>query len=55
MNILPMNPRYHTLSDGWKYVPASETDICKTFKRERERLALEAKKSKPNKIAELLK
>lgn len=39
MKLLPMNPIHYVLSADWKYVPAGQTDIRKTFKRIREKLA----------------
>lgn len=52
MKLIKPNPVHHTLSPDWKYIGANKTDVAKTFKRYRDRLAAEAK-LKPSKIREL--
>lgn len=37
----------------WKYIPASKTDISKTFARERKRLAEEASHQPPSNVRDL--
>jgi hypothetical protein len=51
MKLLQPDPIHIKLHEGWKYVNSGKTDISKTFKRERERLAL--LKQKPAKVREL--
>lgn len=52
MKLLQPNPIHHTLSPDWKYINSGKTDIKKTFKRWRDKLAAE-EKAKPSKIREL--
>lgn len=52
MKLLQPDPIHHTLSPDWKYVQSGKTDIRRTFKRWRDRIAAE-EKVKPNKIREL--
>jgi len=52
MRILNPDPIHIKLPEGWKYIHSSRTDISKTFKRERERLAA-LQKQKPAKVREL--
>lgn len=51
MKLLPQNPVHCALSPDWKYISASKTDIRKTFKKQRELIALQ--KAKPSKVREL--
>lgn len=55
MKLLKPNPIHYQLASDWKYIPASKTDIKKTIKKERDRLAklIQEQKAKPNKIREL--
>ena len=55
MKLLQPDPKHYQLAPDWKYTPASKTDIKKTIRKERERLAKQAleQKTKPNKIREL--
>lgn len=55
MKLLKPNPIHIRLDDDWKYVHSSRTNILKTFKKERERLAkmIQEQKIKPSKIREL--
>lgn len=55
MKLLQPDPIHIKLSEGWKYVHSSKTDVSKTIKRERERLAklIQEQKTKPNKVREL--
>jgi hypothetical protein len=52
MRLLQPDPKIHQLDKDWKYVPSNKTDIRKTFRRVRDRLAEEAK-FKPAKVREL--
>lgn len=55
MKLLQPDPIHYKLASDWKYIPASKTDIKKTIKKERDRLAklVLEQKAKPNKIREL--
>lgn len=48
MKLLQQNPIHHQLANDWKYVSSGNTDIKKTFKRIKEKLA--EKKAAPTKI-----
>lgn len=50
MKLLPQNPLHCQLAPDWKYVRSDKTDIRKTFKKQRELIALAVK---PNKVREL--
>ena len=50
MKLLPPNPIHYQLSPDWKYVNSGATDIRKTFRRIRERMAQQ--KLKPSKVRE---
>lgn len=52
MKLLKPNPQYYELHPDWKYVPSGSTDIRKTFRKIRERMAAELRKSQP-KVREL--
>lgn len=54
MKLLQPNPVHIQLSSDWKYVPASRTNISKTFQKERARLAkiISDQKIKPSKVRE---
>lgn len=54
MKILPVDPVHMKLAADWKYVPSNKTDISKTFRRERARLAI-LEKLTPSKIREFKK
>lgn len=51
MKLLQPNPVHHSLATDWKYVQSGNTDIRKTFKRIREKIALQ--KTAPTKIRQL--
>lgn len=51
MRLLPQNPLHCQLSPDWKYTRSEKTDIRKTFKKQRDLIALQ--KAKPNKVREL--
>lgn len=52
MKLLIPDPIHIKLPEGWRYIHSSKTDISKTIKRERERLAA-LQKLKPAKVREL--
>lgn len=53
MKLLPQKLELHQLSPDWKYISASKTDVAKTFRRIRDKLALEQKPKQQSKVREL--
>lgn len=55
MKLLQPDPIHYKLSEDWKYVHSSKTNVAKTIKKERDRLAklIQEQKTKPNKVREL--
>jgi hypothetical protein len=51
MKLLPQNPLHCQLSPDWKYVRSDKTDVRKTFKKQRDLIALQ--NAKPSKVREL--
>lgn len=51
MKLLQPNPIHHALATDWKYVQSGSTDIRKTFKRIKEKIALQ--KTAPTKVRQL--
>jgi len=47
MKLLPPNPIHYQLSPDWKYVNSGATDLRKTFRKIRERIAADKKKTEP--------
>jgi hypothetical protein len=56
VKLLKPNPIHHQLSPDWKYIQSGSTNIAKTFKRIREKIASEKleleQKRTPNKVRE---